>query len=92
MVTTSPTASPFSLVTTFNVHVVYIARDINDSDARKSISSAIGEVGPRNGRAQKSLDFQGPPLPMAIEMDGGGKGERYELYLLRTASHPPPQS
>jgi hypothetical protein len=40
-------------------------------------------------RTQKSLDFQGPSLPMELEMDlpawGGGGG----LYLLRTANNPP---
>jgi hypothetical protein len=35
--------------------------------------------------AQKSQDFQGPPLPMALEIAGGGRA-RYEVYLLRTAS------
>ncbi len=52
----------------------------NVCDGGKSIARAIGGVGPNLGqngssfarahfRAKKSLDFQGPPLPMALEMD-----------------------
>jgi hypothetical protein len=57
---------------------------LNDSDAGKSITRTIGMVGHEistfmgtNGtrctcchfRAPKSLDFQGPTLPMALVMD-----------------------
>jgi hypothetical protein len=41
-------------------------------------------------RTQKSPDFQGPPLPMALVMDlphQGGK-EQYEVYLLPSANPP----
>ncbi len=43
------------------------------------------------GGGVSGCHFQGPPLPMALEMDclHGGGGERYKVYLLRTA-HPPP--
>ncbi len=38
--------------------------------AQKSrISGPTPSNGPRNGRAQKSLNFQGPPLSMALEMN-----------------------
>jgi hypothetical protein len=55
------------------------------------ISILSHEKGGR-GRILES-HFQGPPLTMALEMDGGGgEGGRqqYELYLLRTAHTPPP--
>jgi hypothetical protein len=40
----------------------------------------------------KCLIFQGPPLPMALVMDmPPSRGERYEVYLLRTAQLPPPR-
>ncbi len=37
----------------------------------------------------KSLDFQGPPLFMALVMDLHPRGQ-YGVYLLRTATPPPP--
>ncbi len=43
----------------------YMALGLNDFDAGKSITRAIGN----GGWAQKSLDFQGPPLPMALEVN-----------------------
>ncbi len=46
----------------------------------------------RGYMAQKSLDFQGPPLPMALVMDlqpTTGGGGRHEVYLLRSADHHP---
>jgi hypothetical protein len=54
----------------------YMALGLNDFDAGKSITPLLDFFGPNDTRfarchfrAQKSLDFQGPPLPMALEMD-----------------------
>jgi hypothetical protein len=58
-------------------------------------SGPIPSNGPQNGRAPKSLDFQGPTLPMALGMNewgvpaAGGWGKWYEVYLHRTAHAPP---
>jgi hypothetical protein len=47
--------------------------------------------GLRKDNEQKSLDFQSPPVAMALAMDlPQSRGERYEVYLLRTASYPRP--
>jgi hypothetical protein len=52
------------------VPVFYTAFGLKDLDAGKTILRAIGTPFTCfHFRAQKSLYFQGPPLPMALEMD-----------------------
>ncbi len=40
-------------------------------------------VSPRNGTAQKVLIFRAHHFQWPFEMDEGGGGERYEVYLQR---------
>jgi hypothetical protein len=71
----------------------YISFAVDVCDACKSnpFQGPLEGVGPRNGRALKSLDFQGAPLPMALKMDGGG-AVRSVLTLYRSRPPPPPAS
>ncbi len=72
------TASKTHVNKTTDVPVFSIELILNDFEAGKSITWAIGRGGPWKSRLflarcysrpQKSLDFQGPTLPMALEMD-----------------------
>jgi hypothetical protein len=57
-------------VLTINVPVVYFERDVMILMWATSFTQAIGRgVWALPFQAQKSLDFQGPPLPMARVMD-----------------------
>jgi hypothetical protein len=68
---------PFCFVLTINVPVVYMRRDEYDFDVGNIHFEPFGpkwhslRSWPCHFRARKSLDFQGPPLPMALEMDVG---------------------
>ncbi len=44
----------------------------NDFDANKSMSKTIGSGKSRLFGPKKVSIFQGPPLPTALEMEGGG--------------------
>jgi len=50
---------------TINEPVVYMARDVMILMWSNPFRGLLES--PRNGRAQESLDFQGPPLPMALD-------------------------
>jgi hypothetical protein len=69
----------------------YISFAVDVCDACKSnpFQGPLEGVGPRNGRALKSLDFQGAPLPMALKMDGGGGGTKCINFVPLKAPPPP---
>jgi hypothetical protein len=73
---------------TINVPVLHMARDI------MILMQANPFRGPRNGRVQKSLDFQGLPLPIALETKGGTKCIYFVPLAVQNVStsfrYPPP--
>ncbi len=64
----------------------HVRSDCHLGPKKSRFSGSTPSDGPRNGKAQKCHDLQGPRFPMAFEMDGvgGGGGGRYDEYLVFT--------